>query len=100
MDQHKKSPVRRKPSFSVPEEVLSSSQAGWVYRTEPQPAVAVTAAPPQSQSRTPDSGLVDATAGALAAGMAAVSIAFLLGLRVASLPFGLGLRFFRAVAGN
>ncbi len=98
MEKHKKAPTRRKPSFSVPEEVLSSSQAGWVYRTEPKPAVVVAAAAPQP--RTEDSSLVDAAAGAIAAGMAAVSIAFIIGLRVVSLPIGLGLRLFRAAAGR
>jgi hypothetical protein len=76
--------------------VLSSSQAGWVYRTEPKPV----AAPAPEPARSSDSGLVDATAGVLAASMAAGSIAFLIGLRVATLPIGLGLRFFRGAAGR
>ena len=29
---------KKKPTFNIPDDIPAASQAGWVYRTEPEPA--------------------------------------------------------------
>ena len=107
---------KQKPSYSVPEDLHETPQTGWVYRSEEPGSAGDAAAAPveeacvaaasesaphhpeareekkrETSSMTAD--IIDLTAKTITSGIATMGNAVLLGARLVSAPFVMGMRW-------
>jgi len=85
-----------KPQYTVPEEVESTPQSGWVYRTaeaapasEPKPAPAPAKKTPVSSATSLASGVIETGVQTLAYSFAAMGHALLFTTKVMALPWSM-----------
>ena len=99
MSQKKKS----KPSFEVPSDIESSSQSGWVYRSDDETEEVVSVIDAfKSRPEAVAEGREDATLASdvMSLALATMAQAFTFSVLVATVPFAMGLRAIESVGGK